>query len=92
MTHFVYVNHHPYEVDTNSVGAIENLVLEAVQAGGAFIDFPVSAGRAARVLVTPASAVRIERAPNPIATSPHEDTSANFIAYDPHAFPLHNGG
>lgn len=60
MTVVIHVNDLVYAVDDAAVPHIEARILDAVRAGGGFIDVGSADARPTRVLVTPASTVRIE--------------------------------
>jgi hypothetical protein len=69
MTFLVRINERPYAVADTSLAEIESRVLDAVRAGGGFIDLKDDAAQLVRVLVTSATPIRIEPAPGPVQAS-----------------------
>jgi hypothetical protein len=82
MTAVVYVNERSYLVPDASVPEVESLVIEAVRGGGSFIDIPLTDGGAARVLVTPASTVRVGEREQPVEPSDYVDDFPDFSFFD----------
>lgn len=66
VTFLVQISNSSYVVEDARMVYAEALILDAVYSGGAFIDLHDMAGRPVRVLVTPASAVRVEKVPQPV--------------------------
>ena len=84
MTFLVNINESLHAIQDAQLGDVETQILAAVHAGGAFVDFPGRSGRLVRILVTPASVIRIERLPAPVdATDEDEDIGdLTFIDLD----------
>lgn len=82
MSVLVYVNDSAYVVNDGSQVAAEALILDAVQAGAAFIDMHTREGRPVRVLVTPASTIRLENVPPPVEPADEDDVFPDFDFFD----------
>ena len=63
MTVLVHLHGSSYAVTDSAVAVVESKIVEAVRAGGAFVDFTGSGNRPTRVLVSPGVSVRIEKLP-----------------------------
>jgi hypothetical protein len=61
MTFLVHINESPYAVEDSDIEEFEDRILKAVRHGGSFVDVSGVTDRLSRVLVTPASSVRIEK-------------------------------
>ena len=74
MTFLVNINESFHAIEDAQLSDIESQILVAVHAGGAFVDFRGRSGRLMRILVTPASVVRLEQLPSTVdATAREED-------------------
>lgn len=74
MTVLVNINESLHAIEDAQLSAVETQILAAVHSDGAFVDFHDRSSRLVRVLVTPASAIRIERLTSPVdATDGEED-------------------
>ena len=82
MTFLVNINESPHAIEDAQLSEIESQILVAVRAGGAFVDLPGRSGRTVRILVTPASAIRIERLPPPVDTTDHEEDFCDLTFID----------
>ena len=82
MTVLVHVNDCAYVVEDSGLPDVEALVLDAVHSGGAFIDLYDRASRPVRVLVSGASAVRIEKVPHQLEPADDDDLFPDFASYD----------
>ena len=60
VTYLIHINTQAFAVSDDEIHNVETRILEAVRATGAFIDFVGTGERPVRILVTPASWVRIE--------------------------------
>ena len=66
MTFLVNINESLHAIEDAELSGVETQILAAVHAGGAFVEFAGKSGRLMRILVTPASVIRIERLPSPV--------------------------
>lgn len=82
MTFLVNINESLHAIEDEKLSDIESQILVAVRAGGAFVDFPGTSGRLVRILVTPASTVRIERLPSPVDTADHDEDACDLTFID----------
>ncbi len=82
MTVLVYVNEFAYVVDDSNVATTEALIVDAVHAGGAFINLCNSAAQPVRVLVTPATPVRVEKMSPRVEPSHDDDIFPDFESYE----------
>ncbi|MFC5932062.1 hypothetical protein D6T64_01185 [Cryobacterium melibiosiphilum] len=78
MTFLVHINEYRYAVDGAAIADVQARILKAVQAGGEFVDFCVAGGTPVKVLVTPASAVRIEQLPPTAEPLDGDDQLSDF--------------
>jgi hypothetical protein len=82
MTFLLRINDHPYYVDDDAVEQIQSRILEAIRAGGEFIDVIRAGGRTAKALVTLGSAIHLERLPEPIRSSDEAEDFPLLTFYD----------
>lgn len=82
MTAILYINERSYPVGEGSIAVVEAAIVEAVRAGGSFVDVPVLDHRSARVLVTPASAVRIGERASAVQASIGDDDFPDLSFFD----------
>ena len=84
MTFLVNISESLHSIEDAQLSGVETQILAAVHAGGAFVEFSARSGRSVRILVTPASVIRIERLPSPVdATDDDEDMGdLTFIDLD----------
>lgn len=61
MAHLIHINTQAFAVGDDEIDAFETRLLEAVHAGGVFVDFVGAGERPVRILVGPASWVWIEK-------------------------------
>ena len=87
MTVLVHLHGSSYAVSDSAVAVVESKILEAVHAGGAFVDFTGSGDRPTRVLVSPGASVFIEKLPEPVEE--HDDGKGypDFAHWDLDAWP-----
>ncbi|MEF2977211.1 hypothetical protein [Subtercola sp. YIM 133946] len=82
MTYLVYINDHRHDVSDGHIADLEDRIMDAVRIGGAFVEVFDGGSQPVRVLVTPATAVRIQRAPRPIIASSADTEFPDFAFYD----------
>ena len=82
MSVIVYVNGSSYGADGASQSTVESTILTAIRAGGDFIDLRARDARVVRVLVTAASAIRVERLRQPVEATDEDDLFPNFDFFD----------
>ncbi len=81
MNFVVYINGHEHYVARTAITALRNRILDAVRVGGAFVSVPGIARTDSVELITPATPVRIEVAPEPI-TANDGHASADIAYYE----------
>lgn len=81
MTFLVHINDQRYAVADDSVTEVESRILDAVRAGGAFVEVHDGSAPSSRVLITSASTVRIQAAPPPIGTDDYAEEEFPDLAY-----------
>lgn len=79
MNFVVYINGHEHYVARSAIAALRGRILDAVRAGGAFVNVTELAHTDSVELITPATPVRIEAAPEPITA--HDDAISTDTAY-----------
>lgn len=79
MSFLVYINGHEHAVESDALAALRARILDAVRAGGAFVSVPDIGRTDSLELITPATPVRIEAAPEPITAD--EDDAHDDVAY-----------
>ena len=82
MNVLVHLHGSSYAVTDSAVAVIESQILEAVRAGGAFIDFIGPGNRPTRVLVSPGASVRIEKLPEPAEEDDGDEEHPDFAYWD----------
>jgi hypothetical protein len=80
MTFRVHINDSTYAVADADLAELESRILEAVHAGGAFIDLDGRSGEQVRAMVSPATRVRMEKLPPP-AESPADGGEHQDLAF-----------
>lgn len=81
MDFVVYINGHEHYVARSAIAAFRDRILDAVRAGGAFVNVPELERSDSVELITPATPVRIETAPKQI-TAYDENVTADTAYYD----------
>ncbi|WP_271986263.1 hypothetical protein [Pseudoclavibacter terrae] len=81
MNFLVHINGHEHAVEPAALAALRAQILDAVRAGGAFVAVPDIGCADSIELITPATPVRIEVAPEPI-TADGDDAHADVAYYD----------
>jgi len=84
MTFLVNINESLHAIEDAELNGVETQILAAVHAGGAFVEVAGKSGQSVRILVTPASVIRIRRLPSPVdATDDGDDMQdLTFIHLD----------
>lgn len=77
MTFLVHIDGHEHRVARDAIETLRTRILDAVHAGGRFVDLPNPA-RNETVLVTPNTSVWIEAEPEPI-TAEHADEPGDIV-------------
>jgi len=77
MTFLVHIDGHEHRVARDAMETLRMRILDAVHAGGQFVDLPSSTLDEA-VLITSNTSVRIETAPEPI-TAEHADEARDIV-------------
>lgn len=80
MTFLVNINESLHAIEDAQLCGVETQILAAVHAGGAFVDFPGRGDQLVRILVTPASVIRIERLPSPV-DPPDDDEGIGELTF-----------
>ena len=87
MTVLVHLHGSSYAVTDAAVAVIESKILEAINAGGAFIDFTGSGNRPTRVLVSPGASVRMEKIPEPVEEQDDGEGYPDFAYWELDVWP-----
>ena len=82
MTFLVNINESLHAIEDAQLSGVETQILAAVHAGGAFVEFPGRSGQLVRILVTPATMIRVERLPSPVATTDDDEDIGDLTFID----------
>ena len=87
MTVLVHLHESSYAVSDSAVAVVESEILEAVRAGGAFVNFTGSGNRPTRVLVSPGASVRIEKLRGPVEEQDGGEGYPDFAYWELDVWP-----
>lgn len=82
MTILVNINESLHAIEDAQLSGVETQILAAVHTGGAFVDLPGKSGQLVRILVTPATMIRIERIPSTVATTDDNEDIGDLTFID----------
>ena len=81
MTFLAYVDGSRYAISDDDAEPFERAVLAALRSGGDFVDVPNRPHSTVRVLITPTTAVRLERLPDPEDSGDDGDDGEEFFDF-----------
>jgi len=82
MTFLVNISESLHAIEDAQLSGVETQILAAVHVGGAFVNFPGGSGQLVRILVTPATMIRIERIPSPVDTTDDDEDIGDLTFID----------
>lgn len=81
MTFLAYVNGSRYAISDDDADPFERAVVAALRSGGDFVDMPNRPHSAVKILITSASAVRLERLPDADERDEEGDQGEEFFDF-----------
>jgi len=81
MTFLAYVDGSRYAISDDDADPFERAVVSALRSGGDFVDVPNRPHSTVRILVTPASTIRLERLPDADDASEGGDDGEEFFDF-----------